>query len=197
MFLYKLRHPEVRLEEKLSRLSRNAIEGFLDNLSRDALLTGNILEVGAGGREHNKRRFKTNATNYWRSDFVAWPQCKLDLFCDFRWLPFRNCSLDGLICSEVLEHTPHFFQAVAEMTRVLKPGGHFVLTMPFFFPIHGADEKRGYGDFWRLTPANLKICLEEDYDLVRENTANVFFPGDPFVVGIQMLWRRKREMKGN
>jgi len=55
--IYKWRHPEHRLGEKLSRLARGGIEQFIDSLSAEGLLGGSILEIGAGGREDNKRRF--------------------------------------------------------------------------------------------------------------------------------------------
>lgn len=48
-------------------------------------------------------------------------------------LPFQDNSFDFIICTEVLEHVPGFRKAIAEIKRVLKPGGIFVITTPNSF----------------------------------------------------------------
>jgi ubiquinone/menaquinone biosynthesis C-methylase UbiE len=48
-------------------------------------------------------------------------------------LPFENSLFDKVICSEVLEHIPDDFQAVSELTRVLKPGGVLAVSVPSHF----------------------------------------------------------------
>ncbi len=49
-------------------------------------------------------------------------------------LPFRDSAVDVVVCSEVLEHVPDNKNAVAELVRVLKPGGSLVVTVPRFLP---------------------------------------------------------------
>ena len=49
-------------------------------------------------------------------------------------LPFADNSFDVVITSEVLEHIQDDVAAIAEMVRVLKPGGHFAATVPAWFP---------------------------------------------------------------
>ncbi|RPJ74308.1 MAG: class I SAM-dependent methyltransferase [Desulfobacteraceae bacterium] len=49
-------------------------------------------------------------------------------------LPFAAEVFDAVVCSEVLEHLFSPDQAVAEMMRVLKPGGHFVVSVPRRWP---------------------------------------------------------------
>jgi SAM-dependent methyltransferase len=49
-------------------------------------------------------------------------------------LPFPDHSFDKIICSEVLEHIPDYKQAVAEIDRILKPGGTLAVSVPRFFP---------------------------------------------------------------
>ncbi len=49
-------------------------------------------------------------------------------------LPFADDSFDVVITSEVLEHIQDDVAAIAEMVRVLKPGGHFAATVPAWFP---------------------------------------------------------------
>jgi SAM-dependent methyltransferase len=49
-------------------------------------------------------------------------------------LPFPDHTFDVVITSEVLEHIQDDVTAIAEMVRVLKPGGRFAATVPAWFP---------------------------------------------------------------
>jgi SAM-dependent methyltransferase len=49
-------------------------------------------------------------------------------------LPFAPASFDAVITSEVLEHIPNDTGALAELARILKPGGVFAATVPTWFP---------------------------------------------------------------
>lgn len=49
---------------------------------------------------------------------------------DIARLPFANNSLDLVIASEVVEHMPEPAGVIAEIARVLRPGGLMILTMP-------------------------------------------------------------------
>lgn len=45
-------------------------------------------------------------------------------------MPFADASFDFIICTEAIEHTPEPRKAVAELCRVLRPGGTLALTVP-------------------------------------------------------------------
>ena len=49
-------------------------------------------------------------------------------------LPFASNSFDRVITSEVLEHIQDDVAALAELVRVLKPGGTFAATVPTWYP---------------------------------------------------------------
>ncbi len=49
-------------------------------------------------------------------------------------LPFANNSFDRIIASEILEHVPDDLGVMAELCRVLKPGGIIAATVPSAVP---------------------------------------------------------------
>jgi SAM-dependent methyltransferase len=49
-------------------------------------------------------------------------------------LPFPDASFDVVMASEVLEHIPDDDVAMAEISRVLRPGGRVAVTVPRWWP---------------------------------------------------------------
>ncbi|MEY2565886.1 MAG: hypothetical protein QOE35_415 [Actinomycetota bacterium] len=49
-------------------------------------------------------------------------------------LPFADATFDRVIAAEVLEHIPPDAAAMAELARVLRPGGTMAVTVPRWFP---------------------------------------------------------------
>ena len=49
-------------------------------------------------------------------------------------LPFADGAFDCVIASEILEHVPEDGRAIAELVRVLKPGGTLAVTVPRWLP---------------------------------------------------------------
>lgn len=66
---------------------------------------------------------------------------RLDIRSDIVAIPVPDASFDVVLCTEVLEHVPSPERALAEMARILRPGGELILTAPFvsythFSPYH-------------------------------------------------------------
>ncbi len=49
-------------------------------------------------------------------------------------LPFPDGCFDKIVAAEVLEHVPDDAGALAELARVLRPGGAIAVTVPRWFP---------------------------------------------------------------
>lgn len=54
---------------------------------------------------------------------------------DLTKIPLPDASVDIAVCSEVLEHIPHEYRAMAELMRVMHPGGKLLLSMPNAFSL--------------------------------------------------------------
>ena len=80
----------------------------------------------------------------------------IDVYYDGRTLPFTDESFDSIFSSEVFEHVFNLSQILDELHRVLKPGGHMLLTVPFVW-----DEHEIPYDFARYTSFGLKHILRE------------------------------------
>lgn len=67
-------------------------------------------------------------------------------------LPFEDASLDFFICSHVLEHVRDDRRALAELFRVLRPGGAGILMVPVIVGLEAIDEDPDItdeGERWR------------------------------------------------
>jgi len=67
-----------------------------------------------------------------------------------------SASFDLVLCTQVLEHCDAPWRAVAEIHRILKPGGHCIVSVPhvWFFHPHPKDH-------WRFTQEGIVRLCEE------------------------------------
>jgi len=61
-------------------------------------------------------------------------------------LPFRTGQFDLAISNQVLEHVRDPKAVLAEIRRVLKPGGHLFVSLPFVWELHNFP-----ADYWRFS----------------------------------------------
>jgi len=52
------------------------------------------------------------------------------IIADARRLPFRTSSIDVIVAISLLEHVPRWREVLAEVSRVLRPGGVFIIQLP-------------------------------------------------------------------
>jgi len=98
------------------------------------------LYIGGAGR---------TAPGYVNLDLVAMPG--VDVAADAELLPFRGGVFTRVECDAVLEHVRHPERVLAEIHRVLAPGGYAHLVTPFCHPFHEYPR-----DYRRFTPDGLK-----------------------------------------
>lgn len=76
-------------------------------------------------------------------------------------IPVASNTVDVVLCTEVLEHVAEPSIALAEMSRITRPGGWLVLTTPFLLSVHEAPY-----DFYRYTEYGLRYLLNQiGYDI--------------------------------
>jgi SAM-dependent methyltransferase len=66
------------------------------------------------------------------------------LLADARSLPFADGSVDGVVCSNLLEHTPDAPAVLREIERVLRPGGWAYVSWTNWYSPHGGHDMSPY-----------------------------------------------------
>ncbi|MBT5714661.1 class I SAM-dependent methyltransferase, partial [Candidatus Poribacteria bacterium] len=109
--------------------------------------TARVLDVGAG-----ETRYRGDFAHcyYKTQDFMqydseadgtttgTWTYGDIDYVCDIDQIPVESGSFDVVICTEVLEHVLEPIRAIAEIARILAPGGRLYLSAPMRSCVHQA-----------------------------------------------------------
>lgn len=146
---------------------------------------GRVLDVGCGqspykfllNSEHTEYSgidiFEADSFDYYNRDIT--PFNGIDI-------PFDDDTFDALICTEVLEHVPHYQALIDEMHRVLKKGGIGIVTVPWSARYHYIPY-----DFFRYTPSSLKTMFSKfDNIAISHRGTDITSIGNKLIV----LWFR-------
>jgi len=122
-----------------------------------------VIDIGGGLRVIKEKNNRYDSSREWLRPYIEKVDYKImdpvdtyhpDIVGDVHNMPFDDNSIDAIVCLAVLEHVENPIQAYKEMHRVLKPGGHAFIYVPFLYYYHA--EKGYYGDFWRFTEDGLR-----------------------------------------
>lgn len=114
---------------------------------------GRVLDAGAG-RGVYRELLQKHADKYVGMDVAA--SGATTVLGDAQRLPFSDASFDTVFCSQVLEHVPEPWLALAEFRRVLKDDGHLILTVPHISWLHNEPH-----DYYRYTRYGLAHLLAQ------------------------------------
>ncbi len=84
------------------------------------------------------------------------PRDEVDLSADAHRLPFGDGTLAAVVSQEVFEHLEDPVAAMAEVARVLGPGGLLYLQVPFVIGYHP-----GPTDLWRFSREGIRRLVED------------------------------------
>lgn len=128
---------------------------------RDAV-RGVVLDVGCGNKPYAEL---FDADRYVGIDLPSnlTRSSVVDSYASALALPFRAEVFDAVVCSEVLEHVPDPERLFREVRRVLRSGGHLVLTTPLTWGLHEEPH-----DYYRYTPYGLReLARRADLEVLR------------------------------
>jgi SAM-dependent methyltransferase len=144
--------PTPDAESSLALLHGRVIGQWLHR--NESLVRGRLLDVGCGNRPY-AGWYESLATSVVATDVLPRPGIDVSTFAER--LPFRAGAFDTVLMTEVLEHVPDTDAAVAELARVVRQGGHLLVTVPFLYPTHEPPY-----DFRRFTHFGLRDVLERN-----------------------------------
>ncbi|MGE5620950.1 MAG: class I SAM-dependent methyltransferase [archaeon] len=137
--------------------------------SNTIYLKGKLLDFGCGNKPY-KSLF--NVKEYIGLDIEesghAHHNENIDVYYDGNTIPFDDCTFDSIFSSEVFEHVFNLEQILRELYRVLKPGGHILVTLPFVWEEHEIPF-----DFARYTSFGIKNLMEKQgFKIVKLEKSN-------------------------
>jgi SAM-dependent methyltransferase len=123
-------------------------------------IKGRVLDIGSGP---NGGRYKNlfSASDYITLDIN--PDYNPDIVGSAEKIPEQDNTFDSVVCFQVLDDLKNPAQAVKEISRVLKPGGYGLISVPQSNELH--DEPH---DYWRFTKYGIgALLLEAGLEIVK------------------------------
>jgi len=122
---------------RTNKCRREFVADFLKGLPDNA----SLLDVGAGIQKYRQfcshlRYTSQDLAEYdGKGDGVgfqsgSWDIPDTDIISDITSIPVPDSSFDAAICTDVLEHVPDVISSLSELNRVVRPGGHILITVP-------------------------------------------------------------------
>lgn len=152
---------DIKLMEKLEKTP--FYSGFWCRKRKDKAISlsasyahGTLLDIGCGMKPYFTV-FKPYIEKYYGIEYSlksVYRDHKADIFGNAMDLPFSDCTVDTILCTEVLEHISNPEKAISEFARILRPNGTLITTAPFFYPVHDPL------DFFRYSPDGLADMMK-------------------------------------
>lgn len=155
-----LYEPPTRISERLQRFTaglpheRTSLLQFALRAAAELPPGSRLIDVGAGDSPYRE------LFDHLRYENTDWEHSvhpgarAVDHIGPAHDLPVPDCEYDAVLCTQVLEHVPNPDAVIAELHRVLRPGGRLYLTVPLAWELHELPF-----DFYRYTPHGLARIL--------------------------------------
>lgn len=129
------------------------VEGIFDAVKKYS--TGEVLDIGCGNKPY-KELFEDQIDKYIGCDIIQSSNNCVDILCEATKIPLPDNSFDTVFSTQTIEHIGDFQGMVNEAYRLCKPGGHFIVSGPMYWPLH----EEPY-DFFRFTKHGFAHSLEK------------------------------------
>lgn len=154
--------PERRIKPKIYQRGYLFLKKLAADLERERdnlILSPNsiMLDVGAGNspyhgffREKVKRVISLDRTILGKATVLG----------DAEKIPFKDRSMDFILCTQALEHIQNPWEAIREIYRVLNFGGTVFLSTHGIWEIHPSPK-----DYWRFNPDGFESMFRNYKDV--------------------------------
>jgi SAM-dependent methyltransferase len=142
---------------------RKPVREFVRICAENLPVSGPVFEFGAL-QVHADEVLEDLRPLFARLDYVGCdmrPGPGVDRVLNLHDIDVADNSVGCVVCMDTLEHVEYPRRAVAEIRRILVPGGLVILSSVMNFPIHGYPN-----DYWRFTPAGFASLLQDFSDTV-------------------------------
>jgi len=171
-------------------LTRNPIEKTMQDFSTHFKKNDRVLDIGCGKKPY---------APYFSCKYIGldpYPKTKADIVRDAWDSGLPDHSMDGVILNQSLEHIPKTAETIAEIKRVLKPGGLVLVTVPQTMRHHTspvssktvpyknfntAEIPYWNEDYFRFTKFGL-IYLFRDFEILK------LVPNQSYLSALLQLW---------
>ena len=90
--------------------------------------------------------------------------------------------MDCIKCTELLEHVEYPEKVLDEISRILKPGGALILSVPFSVEIHSDPY-----DFHRFTDEKLRRMLEGNFQIILLKKQGLYFTVLAYMIKLSII----------
>lgn len=116
---------------------------------------GRVLDIGCGNKPY-EQMFTGRITEYIGCDIVQSSEKKVDVISEATNIPLPDASFDTVFSTQTLEHVAEHQKLLNEAFRLLKPGGHIIVSAPLYWHLH----EEPY-DFFRFTKYGFEHIFEK------------------------------------
>jgi SAM-dependent methyltransferase len=151
--LHRLSYPEARVNDpwyiEYKFLFADLKKAIGDYASRD------VLDIGCGNKPYLPF-FEGKIASYVGCDIIQSDRKLVDIICPATEIPLPDNSKDTVFTTQVIEHVADHRKLLSEAFRILKPGGHIIVSGPMAWEHHEDPY-----DFFRFTKYGFEYLLNE------------------------------------
>ncbi|MBP7511151.1 MAG: class I SAM-dependent methyltransferase [Bacteroidia bacterium] len=96
---------------------------------------GKLVDIGCGNKPYSKW-VAPFVSEHIGCDIIQSSNNCVDVICEATDIPLPDNSFDTAFSTQTIEHVGDFQLMVNEAYRLLKPGGHFIVSGPMYWPLH-------------------------------------------------------------